>query len=291
MPSQPERIASLESQGKWHWAAITVLFALIVGVGGWLFTTLSSVKGDLQAIKQKIKDDGLGDIVAQLRNPTSPQHLQATLSTVVAKMQLASANKVEPDPEKVKELGSALTYVVKRDPGSPEAWQAAIQLVNYEYQTQPGQPASLPNCYDSWTDPPIDNLDTLFNSDGSVASKTEGFGPDPGRHGSWTVHEKFSDCTLNLDYIDDFRSTNMGRYFEEAKKHHPGADFLGLMLTNVHVTYSGGRIIPVSEIRFVNCTFELKKPLDVPDENTQALTTQLLAATPSRGNVQFPTGM
>ncbi len=289
MATQLERLAGLESQSKWYWAALSAV-ALAGSLWlGWLTNRLIDVQSKVSELRQMVHDGGLGDIVSQLRNPSSPEHLQASLSTVVAQIQTARANKIRPDEQKLKVLSSALSNVVQRVPENPEAWQAAVQLVDYKFQALPAGPIALPNCYDYWTGMPSDHTDTIFNQDGTVAERSNNFIPDTGA--TWTVHATFHDCSLNIDYIDNFETTNIGRFFTDVKRHHPGADFLGLILTNVHVTYSGGKIIPVSEIQFINCTFEIKKPTDVPNKEVQAIAGQLLTANTSGGTIQLPTGM
>ena len=58
MATQPERIASLETHRFWHWVALCVVAATGLGWLSWASLTLVSMKGDVQAIKQKIKDGG-----------------------------------------------------------------------------------------------------------------------------------------------------------------------------------------------------------------------------------------
>ena len=81
MPTQIERIASLETHRLWHWAALAAAAAWL----SWISITLISIKTDMQAVKQKIHDGGLGDIVSKLENPSSPADLTRNLAIVFSR--------------------------------------------------------------------------------------------------------------------------------------------------------------------------------------------------------------
>jgi hypothetical protein len=97
----------------------------------WLSIMLFSVKGDPQAIKQKIKDGGLGDIVSKLENPSSRQELAANLALVSSQVRLDRAEEKEPDREKMSTLRSAVVKAAAQNPDVPEVWQAASQIVSF----------------------------------------------------------------------------------------------------------------------------------------------------------------
>lgn len=88
MAAQPERIAALEkfetSHTKVFWLVVSAATIWLVG----LSVMLSTMRGDIQAIKQKMADGGLGNIVSSLEHPKSSQQLAANLSLISSKVRV-----------------------------------------------------------------------------------------------------------------------------------------------------------------------------------------------------------
>jgi hypothetical protein len=278
MATQPERISALETHRIWQWAAI-------VGVGGWLIwvsLTLIRVSGDLRAIKQKIKDGGLGDIVAQLREPKSSEQLQANLSTVIAQIQTARVNQTAPDHQKIKTLSGVLGEVVKRNPEVPEAWQAAVQMVDYKFQPLAAS-TSLPDCLNMPDEG--HNFEFVQNSDGSRTKL-----PFPTRLNLGVPNhftEGFRNCNLNLEDDGNFYSTVVGKELLNAGAEAKGENSIIFILNHVNIRYAGGKPLPITQIQFRDCSFTFVQPIAVPSLPAQVLTTQLLASGTSAGSLQL----
>ena len=146
MATQPERIAALEADHKGQWRAIVAVATVGAAWMGWLSIMLFGMKGDIQALKQKVKDGGTGDIVSELKQPKSPQQLQASLNTVIAEIQTAHVEGKKPDNKKSAALSTALYDVAKGHPNLPEAWRAAATLVSFQSTNVASLAPSLPEC-------------------------------------------------------------------------------------------------------------------------------------------------
>jgi hypothetical protein len=274
MATQPERIASLEQDKKWHWI---VLSALAVGFAAWLgFVTVSIVgmKGDLQAVKQKINDGGLGDIVSKIQNPSSPEQLSTTLELVTSLLDVQRLQGHKPDPVKLARLSSAVKNVATKDPNLPSVWQAATQLVNYR-SVAVGGPArtDLPNCLD-------------INRALLEIQNT----PEVQFEHAVEVTDAVRDCHLDLDATESFATTAAGLFFSEAERRQPGVAKM-LQVENGTVTYSGGPMIPINRVVFKNCVFVFQPAFGLPPKAGQSLTSQLLTADMSNASIRLPTGM
>lgn len=237
----------------------------------------------------------MGDIVSELRTPKSPEQLQANLTTVTGQIQTARLNGAKPDSKKVDALSGALSQVVHSNPELPGAWQAAVQLVNFKYQPLIENTSSLPNCLEYiqdsdksiWDGPPA----ALDSSQPGWHPVTR-FGDDgPLIHLHYAIIFKVSNCHLDLDDQGTFPLTKMGHMLAEAKAHHQSTELISLILTDAHVTYSGGKILPINTIQFRNCSFELKPPAVLPNKYGQSIAEQLLTTKTSDGKIQLQAGM
>jgi hypothetical protein len=158
--------------------------------------------------------------------------------------------------------------------------------VDYKFQPQKDTPTNSPDC-----------LDNVAETDGE-ASEKQVRNPDGSIKYSWgpsipglpTTSVVFvSNCVLNLDDDGSFFSTKAGRDFMADKMRSPPAKSLILIAVNAHIKYSGGKIIPINELRFKGCSFDIKPASDLPTKTGQKLTKELLAASPSQGELQLPT--
>lgn len=275
--------AVAEIKGSWNAMRGFAAASVIVGLAasGWCWHLGNKVT----AIEQQLADGGSTKLVAELKAPKSPEQLQANLTTVSGQLQTARVEGKEPDHAKLATLSGALSQVVQHHPDLPEAWQAAIQLVDYKFQA-PIRATSLPDCLDTLP-PNNEETDRLYTPTGQVdypnfsGPQTQG----------WMSHVFLAHCQLNLDDNGDFDSTSVGKFFQKVRAHHPQATLFVLVLNDAHITYSGGKMLPMSGIQFTNCTFEFKPPSGVPSKISQSITTQLLAADTSQGTIQLPTGL
>src|SRR5215831_12259731 len=263
--------------GKW---ISGILASAVVTIGIIAFSWCYNIGVKVGRLEQADQQRGT-QIVADLKAPKSQQQLQANLTTVTAQIETARAEGKRPDPSKVKPLSSVLSEVVKKNPDMPSAWNAAMQLVNYRFQPTFGNISSLPDC--------------LHIPMTSVRSEVQG---PPGPDGIPThfpvetfppvvqmkaAMVELKNCRLDLDDNGDFASTNAASALTDAKKRSPATNYLILELNNAFITYKGGKLLPVNEIRFKNCFFEIRPTLDLPDNRRQAITQQLLEAKENEG--------
>ncbi len=274
MTTQGERITSLEQDKKWHWWVLGGAITAVVPCLIWISFSIMGMKGDLQAIKQKIKDGGLGDIVSQIQNPTSPQQLNAVLNLATSQIEVQQANKIKPDPQKLEKLSAAVRGATLKNPDNPTVWQAGARLVNYRYQSQ--QEAAL------------GRLPSCLGGDGKdSALKQLAYTPDVEID---KVAFRSNNCLLDLDANPSFFGSEAGRFFEEANRRNPGNGNI-ILLSNAVVTYSGGPTIPINRIDCVNCIFRLPVSSGIPSKAGQFLTDQLLISDISKTTVTLPQGM
>jgi hypothetical protein len=249
-------------------------------------TFLVSMHGDIQAIKQNAKDHG-GEIVENIANPKGDAQLAANLALAGAQIQVARSENRPSDPRKLQQLQSVIAKAAETHPNVPEAWQAAAQLVSYRYQAMDVPLATqLPDCLDTVV--PGRNIDRVTQLDGSVVAEP---GFTTSQAPKWMAHVILANCSLNLDDDGTFSRTSVGKFFEEVKKHHPNADFFSIVLSHVRITYSGGKMLPVSEIRYQDCVFEVKQSSGMPSIRSRALTNQLLTANLLDGTILLPSGV
>jgi hypothetical protein len=272
--SYPERIISLESNKKWHWIALVATAVTLVALGAWsawLTVTLHRTVRDLQAVKQRAADGGLGGIVAQLQEPKSSEQLAAILAIIASEVRYDRAGDRPPKLANLIKLSSAVKQVAMKSPEIPEVWQAAFQLVSYRSEsTRPLAPIHLPNCADDLT--LLQQLSTA---------------PPRAQESKFTVN--LSSCALNLDDDGSFAQTALGKFFEETRKRSPG-DESTIHIFSGTITYSGGKVLPADRIDFENCLFDFKTPQTPPPSSGKSLADQLLTADLHKGSVYLSLG-
>jgi hypothetical protein len=248
MASQPERIASLETTVK---IAKWILGIFIPAVIAWgAFVTVNVVE-----MKQALLDGGTTKLVAELKSPASPEQLRANLTTVIAQVQTANANGRKPDSQKVQAISAALSKVVQSNPGLPEAWSAAAEVVSFRNEiSHPNLPA-LPECRIDQAKP-------------EIIEKAIPNGK------SWDMGYFFSKCRLKLEDVPPMLLTpsewpkDWPVQFVEmngAKGTHAG---LPVYLTDGQVIYDGGPIAHEAGFVFIDCALRLKTK-DVPDSRVR----------------------
>ena len=270
--------------GKWIAGGLGVA-VLTIGIGA--FTWCYNIGVQVGKLEQADLQRGV-ELVSELKAPKSQQQLQANLTTITAQIETAKADGKPPDASKVQPLSSVLSNVVRNNPDMPTAWNAAMELVNYRFQPTSQDISRLPDCL---------NLP-------SMGSRPEVQGP-PGADGIPTHHPRAGpivaqewkgmvvaqNCRLDLDDSGNFASSGAAKDFEDAKRQAPGINYYILEVTSAYVTYKGGKLLPINEIRFKNCSFQIQPTLDVPDKRRQAITKQLLEAKSNEGTIRLPIGM
>jgi len=260
MPPQGERIAALEEFKSSH----SVLFkACVGGVVLWLGSLsalIYGIKGDLQAIKQHVAEGGNKQIVSELKDPKSQAQFKATLSTVVAQVQVARANGTKPNEQKVANLSRAVSQASQRDPELSEVWRAASELVSYR---SPAPVKNLGNCNSR---PYSDVTPIVTPVENQIVMNVI----------------NFHDCTIDLGDVDGFLAGGGGQHYKRAIAAMATATN-GQMVTvytfdRVHIIYHGGPVLPTaSQFIFADCTFDFDLTRMPPPEG-QKVTQNLLIA-------------
>jgi len=96
-----------------------------------------------------------------------------------------------------------------------------------------------------------------------------------------------SNCILNLDADNYILHPTAKQFFDEVTAKFPENGKI-LMVQNAIVTYSGGTVIPLNKIIFVNCIFDFKPSFVIPPAGGQSVTRQLLAANLENATVTLP---
>jgi hypothetical protein len=237
---------------------LSVLYKLSFVILGWLAAIsvyLALQHGDIQAIKQSINDHGLGQIVTELKAPKSRQQLQANLSTVIAQVQTARANGKQPDPKKVTAISEAVSQVTQKDPEVPEAWQAASALVSFRNAIH--EPSNSIPCEKPYS-VKIVMLGQHFDPTGPASDVLQ-----------------YRDCVMDIGDLTWFEKNDPTPHGAQA----------AISLTNVHVIYRGGPLLPVRYIVFSGCTFEFQ--INAPPPQPGRALTQTLLAASDINNVTF----
>ena len=247
-----QRVTAVETELR-IWGRIIGGFAgagLLAGLGalGWSV----HIGNKVTAIEQQLVDGGNTKLVAELKDPKSKQQLQANLTTVTAQIQTARANGIKPNAPKVAALSEALSQVIQRNPDVSEAWQAATELVTY----RSAQPATVQKaCFGKSMGSFIDNSSNGIRLPDSLRDR---------------------DCSIDLGDIESFKSN---LEIKDLKLNPDGTLIapLGIELTNAHVVYHGGPLIPFTILRCVACTYDFGFSVP-PPLPAQKLTRQLLLA-------------
>jgi hypothetical protein len=195
-------------------------------------------------------------------------------------------NKVRLSMADIEPSSEATRNMIQAHPTVPEVWNIAAQLVSYrsELQAQFGA-VDLPNCL-SLRDPRMDHDHITV---GNQQYDIPGFSSVKFPH--WQTHASETNCILDLDDDGSFSQTAVGQYFEEVRRLHPGLDVVSIVLDHAVIRYSGGKLIPITEIQFKNCLFDFRAPKTAPPIPGRKLTDQLLLADLNSGSAQIPAGM
>jgi len=267
MAPTPERIASLETHRTWHWTVLVAVATIGCTWLSWTSITLFSIKADLQAIKQKMKDGGLGEIVAELKSPSSSEQLKANLLTVTAQMQMARVNGEKPDKKKVQALSNAISGVVQKEPQVAEAWRAAAELITFRSSQE--QRSDLKICGDPGT--------------GSAFMEAkEAWLAEPDPKPPVFVGMEFHDCRIDLD--NPVRTDGRNIFADITHFNHVDSRVL---FRNAVITYRGG-VIPIRYLAFKNCVYDFYLNAPPPSPGAAMTRTLLAAADASTLDIDLP---
>lgn len=263
MATQPERLASLESTMSVVKGTLVVLVPSLL-LWGWFITT------NVIAIKQQLADGGNKQIVAQLKNPSSPQQLQANLSTVIAQIQTTSANGTKMSSKKVAALSGAVAQVIQTNPSVPEVWPAASQLAMVRPTTL--SPALIPANYVFPPGPFHPNTVNCFDL------------KIPSIYGRESAEDPYVSATLLLRNctfaLDDLKAFYAHEEAAQAKTIYGYRKLqINIVLIGVHVTYGGGPVIPFQSLQAFNCTYQFSLPSVPPSLGSELVETLLTAQT------------
>ncbi|MES2390826.1 MAG: hypothetical protein V4555_04235 [Acidobacteriota bacterium] len=270
------------------WAVPLALFAMVITLGIFAIngitknaTFQATTEARLTTIEKTLLEVHRQQIAQDLTNHAyiPLEQFSQSLASLKTSIAIAREEKVSVAPNVMSDLQ---TKLIATDHNAPDYWPSAVQLVDFKYQSVT-PPESTRNCLDTVSeDSPED--DRVVTQNG-VYNFPQFSGPQTT---AWTAHIFLGHCNLNLDDIGNFSTTSVGKFFQRVKEHHPQADRFYVVLQNAHVSYSGGKIIPVSGIVFENCTFDFTPPAKVPTNPFQSITTQLLAADQAKGTISIP---
>jgi hypothetical protein len=272
------RVAKIEGSLTSLKGLVVLLFPILIGFGyyvGRLGERVSHLEGE--------KGDPLGATIRGIESPGSRQQLDANLALLTGQILVDQVEGRKPKSENLIKISSAVKVASDNSPDDPEVWRAAMQLVDYKFQTRPVPSLPLPNCFEM----AMQQTDDLYrNRQGAF------IGEAPHTPGGATG-ELFnvSNCEVDLDDDGNFNSTVLGKIIERDKNEDPTLREFALRISNARIKYSGGKLLPFSFIEWSNCTFEPKPMNGIPSKSVQSFTSQLLTANIAEGKIQFQSGI
>ncbi len=148
--STETRLTVLEHRLKWSIAIGAFLIVALLGVLGWIATTLFRQGERLAAIEGQLKTF-VPNAVAQIleRSPTSRMDADQRLAAASAVLDMARRKRVPSDPAALEATSRLLLKDTEDYSDLPSAWQLAAKLVTYRSEQQPYGALSsmtLPSC-------------------------------------------------------------------------------------------------------------------------------------------------
>jgi hypothetical protein len=250
-----------------------IIAAIVFGVN--IAQRVSHIEGE--------KGDPLGATVSEIQSPKSQQQLDANLALLTGQIRVDQVQGRKPKAANVEKISAAIQAASQMHPDDSEVWRAAMQLVSYRSGLQVTLPENMPDCLDV----PEFNSDQYTSKDGNKTPLVPGFMNAPPQI-PWRAHARINNCVLNLDANPHFAESKMGQYFASVKLHHPNTVKLFIEVHDARIIYSGGPMLPVSEIRFANCVFDLHPAYTIPPPKGRALAGQLLVANLSQDVLNLP---
>jgi hypothetical protein len=268
MPTQPERIASLEtttSIAKW---VLGIFIPLVILWGA--FITMNVI-----AVKQQLADGGNTKLVTELKAPKSPEQLQANLAMVTAQIETARVDGKQPNEKKVKALAGALTEVAKRNPALPEPWRAIATLTSYS-TSDIGGTTQLPDCDVTQAPHTIDPSELPFRV--PLSSPTTGY--------------VFKNCTLHMDHLPPGKLQTGMAYFQADpnRKMTPWISGYVALIFNCNVILTDAGIVESGILDFKAFSsrfeFQIEKTPSAPAQDL--LLASLQAPVPGEFSLHLP---
>ncbi len=153
------------------------------------------MRGDIQAIKQRLADGGSHELVSELEKASTPAAVAAQMTVIKGQIALEAAQGKKPNEKKIEAISPALLLAAKRYPEVSETWSAVSTLVSYRTSSvvfpRELNPDSLPDC-------DVDKEKTTF------LPQTYGFPPSAMGYEEGYL---FRDCRLYLDRLPGHRKT------------------------------------------------------------------------------------
>ena len=247
MATQPERIAALEDFRKSH---STTFYWVLGGLAAWLATItiwLFTMKGDVQAIKQRVADGGTATIVSELKSDTHLESTVGKLNIIQGNIQLAAARHSPPDQEKLKQIVSAVVDSAKRFPLSAAPWQTVATLASYRTADLIKNALVRPACDINQVPHTIDPSE--------VPSNAMHFGNSIG------IGFVFKNCTLRMDHLPPGHlvtttttaAVNIGDHIIPAGTKITGSYFAYLIDCDVVLGNSGIADSPIVAFWLIDC--------------------------------------
>jgi hypothetical protein len=225
--------------------------------------TLQGKGGSYQATEQALQDS------------KTPEQASANLALLVAQVQKRAAVGKPLDQAQLDSVAVTVRGATKSFPGLPRAWDAAATVINTRFSVNTsGVPENLPDCLDTIV--PGQERDRFTHPDGTKTD-SPGFIDAPSQI-PWRAHAVVQNCVLDLDATPKFANSSVGKFFANEKMHHPNTVALFIEATHAKIIYSGGPMLPVSEIHFVNCIFDLHPTLELPPSKGRKFASHLLTA-------------
>jgi len=257
------------------WLAGFVLTVLL----GWLGVGTNYIlmmHGDIKALRQSLKDHGLGDVVAGIQS-SDPSVARANLTLLSGEIQIAQVNQKRSDPNRLVTLSNAVAKASLVHPALPETWQVAAQLVTFRSASSSTTSTSYDNnCYDApftvVNQPDVQHLRPGHTMDDNIV---------------------WAKCTIVIDDLDAFNHSQFGQIvlkdIETMKSLGRLEQYLGahVAFDHVRVIYRGGKPIPAASFTFRNCTFIFEPSSQLPPLRGKELTRQLLTADLTKSEVSF----
>jgi hypothetical protein len=260
------KIAEIKGRRSAYKIAGGIGSAVLLSWLAWMSITLIAAKGDILAMKQRVKDFGLGDAVSSLSAPASPDSLKRDLRLVSAKASVAALEGgagVDVKSKKFTALSKAVAGVTSREPSNADAWQAASQLINLKSVVSSPEDRQSISCF--------------AQHPATVDGNSVG--------GVFVVETTLRDCILKLDDLTGWA----GSPLEMTLRHSivvPHEEFK-LNLVGVRILYSGGPVIPVRSFTCVDCSFRIESPGPPPQKGAELIQNLLVADLENRIDVNL----
>lgn len=227
---------------------------------------LDDVQGDIKEIRGQLNVmDGFLKILAakemQQQAALPKESFEKQLPTLAVTASAARMVHAEVAPQAVSGIAHKLSI---SDPNSKDYWRAAGALVSYRSALNSGfilKP--MRDCLDSER--------VALDYSTMIPGKAD-------------IRLYFSECRLDIDLDEQDR---LLKFVGKAYSGLPPSITWHLELTDVHIVYRGGALLPIQSMALKNCTFEVFIQETAP-RPAKALTQALLASDEQKIKVELP---